>query len=177
MDPFERLGLERRLALSEEELREAFRTAGKQGHPDAGGSGEDFALLQQAYRQLSRPSGRLRAWLSARGIPGEDRGAISPRLLDLFGTVGAVLQRADAVAKKRGESHSALAKAMLEPEVQETREALEACLGEVAAALQDEETAFPEIEAGDGDPWLTVRNLAFLEKWQGELKARFSALW
>jgi hypothetical protein len=177
MNPFTRLGLEQRLTLSEAELREAFRSAGKSGHPDAGGSGDEFAQLQEAFARLSSPSRRLRCWLEANGLTGEERGTISPALLDLFGKVGAALQQADAVTKRREAALSALAKAMIEPAVQQAREALEAALDQVAAALQTEEDRFPDLEAGHGDPWLVARDLAFLEKWQAELKSRFAGLW
>jgi curved DNA-binding protein CbpA len=177
MNPFARLGLEKRLTISEAELREAFRSAGKSGHPDAGGSGDDFALLQDAFARLSSPSRRLRCWLEANGLTGEERGAISPALLDLFSIVGASLQQADAVTKRREAALSALAKAMLEPAVQQARESLESTLDQVSKALQTEEARFPELEAGRGDPWLVARDLAFLEKWQAELKSRFAGLW
>ncbi len=177
MDPFARLGLEQRLAIPEEELREAFRAAGKSNHPDAGGSGEEFAALQEAFVRLSRPSKRLRAWLECRGISGEERGAISPELLDLFSSVGSALHQADDITRRRDASLSNLAKAILEPGVQAAREALEASLDQVAAAIRDQEAAFPAIESGDGDPWLVARDLAFLEKWQAELKSRFAGLW
>lgn len=177
MDPFERLGLEKRLAISEQELREAFRAAGKREHPDAGGSGEDFSALQEAFSQLSSPSRRLRAWLECRGMTGEERGSISPELLDLFAKVGVAIQKADVVTKRRENALSSLAKALLEPEVQAARELLELTLDEVAAALQAQEALFPAIESGNGDPWLTARDLAFLGKWQAELKSRFAGLW
>lgn len=177
MDPFGQLGLERRLALSEEELREAFRAAGKREHPDAGGSGEGFSAVQEAFRQLSSPSRRLRAWMACEGINGDERGAISPALLDLFATVGTALNQADEVVKRREAARSVLAKALLERETQAARETLEAALEQVAVVIQAEEAAFPEIERGEGNPALVSRNLAFLEKWQAELKARFAGLW
>lgn len=177
MDPFATLGLEPRLAISEEELRAAFREAGKRDHPDTGGSSEDFSKVQEAFAQLSRPSKRLRAWLAAKGLTGDERGAISPGLVDLFGKVGTVLQQADTVTKRRESALSALTKAMLEPAVQQAREALESALDNVAAATAAEEAQFPAIEAGTGDPWRTARDLAFLEKWQAELKSRFAGLW
>jgi curved DNA-binding protein CbpA len=177
MDPFTLLGLELRLALTESDLREAFRAAGKSGHPDAGGTGEEFTALQQAFARLSSPSKRLRAWLECRGLTGEERGAISPQLLDLFSSVGTALQQADDIARRRSAALSHLAKAMLEPAVQAAREHLEASLAEVAVAIRTQEAAFPLIESGQGDPWLVARDLAFLEKWQAELKARFAALW
>lgn len=177
MDPFTRLGLDQRLAISESELREAFRAAGKNDHPDAGGSGEEFTALQQAFVRLSSPSKRLRAWLECRGITGEERGAISPQLLDLFSSVGTALQQADDITRRRNAALSSLAKAMLEPAVQAAREHLEASLDQVAADIQQQEAAFPAIESGQGDPWLVARDLAFLEKWQAELKSRFAGLW
>lgn len=177
MDAFERLGLERRLAISEEELREAFRAAGKRDHPDAGGAGEDFTALQEAYARLSSPAKRLRAWMECQGIQGEERGSISADLLDLFAKVGASLQQADEVTRRRSASLSALAKAMLEPQVQAAREGLEAALEQVGVATAAREASFAEIEAGSGEPSVTARDLAFLEKWQGELKARFAGLW
>ena len=177
MNPFERLGLERRLAICGDELREAFRAAGKQEHPDAGGSGEGFTAVQEAFKLLSSPSRRLKAWMAAEGIEGNDRGAISPQLLDLFAKVGAALQKADGVTKKREGAQSVLAKSLLEPEVQLAREDLEAALEDVAGTVEKEEESFAQIEAGEGDPSLVSRNLAFLEKWQAELKARFAGLW
>jgi hypothetical protein len=66
---------------------------------------------------------------------------------------------------------------MLEPAVQQVRETLESALDDVAVATAAEEAQFPAIEAGEGDPWRTARDLAFLEKWQAELKSRFSGLW
>lgn len=177
MDPFERLGLERRLAIAEDELREAFRAAGKREHPDAGGSGEGFPAVQEAFKVLSSPSRRLKAWMEAKGITGDERGAISPGLLDLFAKVGAALQKADDVTKRREAAQSALAKALLEHQVQLAREGLEAALEEVAGAKEKEEESFARIEAGEGDPALVSRDLAFLEKWQAELKSRFAGLW
>lgn len=177
MDAFTLLGLEKRLAISETDLREAFRNAGKQAHPDSGGSSQDFTALQEAFVRLLSPSKRLRAWLECRGITGEERGAISPQLLDLFSKVGGALQQADEVTRRRSAALSSLAKAMVEPAVQAAREQLETALEEVGAAMQTQEAKFPSIEAGEGDPWLVARDLAFLEKWQAELKARFAGLW
>jgi curved DNA-binding protein CbpA len=177
MDPFTRLGLDQRLAISEAELREAFRNAGKEAHPDSGGDSQDFSMLQEAFARLLSPSKRLRAWLECRGTTGEERGAISPQLLDLFSKVGGALQQADDVTRKRTAALSSLAKAMLEPAVQAARDRLETSLEEVADALQAQEAKFPSLEAGGGDPWLVARDLAFLEKWQAELKARFAGLW
>src|SRR5688500_14192139 len=104
MDAFELLGLPRRLEISENELRAAFREAGKRVHPDAGGSEAEVAKLQEAFLTLASPSRRLKHWLALTGQAGDDRGAIAPELMELFGKVGDVLQRADALVRKRDEA-------------------------------------------------------------------------
>ncbi len=177
MDAFARLGLERRLAYSEEELREAFREAGRRFHPDAGGEGGEFQALQEAFRLLSSPSRRLRHWLELSGIPGDERGALGPELMDLFTRTGETLQGADALIRRRESARSALARAMLEAETQQTREKIEAAQ-EILGRVAGERIAFfPVLERGDGDPWQIVRDLAFLEKWQGQLRGRYAKLW
>lgn len=180
MDAFQTLGIERRLVVSEERLREAFREAGKQVHPDAGGGDGEFAGLREAFAVVSSPSRRLRHWLELCGTPGEVRGVIDPTLMDFFAEVGAVTQWAEAVIRKRDEARSALVRAMLEDEGQACREAVEAAICKVEAMVQRECEVFLEIE---GAVELDVafasqvaRNLAFLEKWRGGLRACFSRL-
>jgi len=179
MDAFEILGIPRTLVISEDELRAAFREAGKQAHPDAGGSDADFAVLQQAFATLSSPSKRLKHWLTLRGEAGDDRGSISPELMDLFGKVGAAMQQADAILRKRGEARSALVLAMLEGETQVCREGVEGAIAGVDEAIARLVKTFPEIESGGLSAQAAaqqVRNLAFLEKWRANLQERFARL-
>ena len=63
---FQILGIEPRLVLSDEALRDLFREAGKQVHPDAGGGEGEFAALRDAYATLASPSRRLMRWLELR---------------------------------------------------------------------------------------------------------------
>lgn len=179
MDAFETLAIPRVLVISEDTLRAAFREAGKRVHPDAGGSEADFARLQQAFATLSSPSKRLKHWLTLRGEAGDDRGSISPELMDLFGKVGAVIQQADAIIRKREEARSALTLAMLEGGTQACREAVEGAIGEVAVAIEGVMKVFPEIETGELPGEFAarqVRNLAFLEKWRANLQESFARL-
>lgn len=168
------LGIERKLVLSDEELRAAFREAGKTAHPDAGGDEQRFADVQRAFALLSSPSRRVRHGLELLGIPGDDRGTISHELMALFGEVAGVLQQADALVKKRDEARSVLAKAMLEPAMLEARDAVESAIAKVNAKLQ---AALSGCDLGDGAAaWQCVRDLAFLEKWQSQLRQRYAAL-
>lgn len=179
-DAFQILGMEPKLVLSDDTLREAFREAGKRAHPDAGGGEGEFAALREAFAVVSSPSRRLRHWLELRGTPGEVRGSIDNSLMDLFAEVGAVTQLAESVIRKRDEAKSALVRALLEGETQVCREAVERAISQVettiireCAMFQDlEDSAAPDVEAAAK----TARNLAFLEKWRAGLRAYFGRL-
>lgn len=178
MDAFARLGLPRRPDLTDESLREAFREAGKSSHPDAGGGKGDFQLLQEAYQLLSRPSRRLKHWLELSGIPGDERGALGPDLMDHFSRISEVLQEADALIRKRENARSSLAKAMLEGETNRVRMRIDSAQSLLGEAVGAKVAMFGDLTGGDNvDPWQLVRDLAFLEKWQAQLRERFGKLW
>jgi hypothetical protein len=103
-DAFQMLGVEKRLGISAEELREAFREAGKRLHPDAGGGEGDFADLQRAHEILASPSRRLSHWLELRGMKIDPRGAVDDSLMDLFAGVGATMQKCEALIHKRDDA-------------------------------------------------------------------------
>jgi len=182
MNAYLLLGLEPRLVLSEESLAEAFREAGKTLHPDAGGAEDEFSALHEAHALLVRPSLRLRHFMELRGMPLENRGAIDDGLMELFGTVGAVNQRAEAVARKREEARSALVRSLFESEAQECRDAVEEELVKVEREIASECASFPEYESAPRESATiesaakTARNLAFLEKWRAGLRASYARL-
>ncbi len=171
------LGLEPGLDFTDEELREKFREAGKSLHPDAGGAAGEFAGLREAMAILSSPSRRLRHWLELQGLPADPRGAIDPRLMEMFGEIGAASQAAETMVRRRDGAKSALARALMEEETQQVRERVEAAISLTAAAMEREIARFSEIQAGTlADPAAVARNLAFLEKWQAGLKSQFARL-
>lgn len=179
-DAFQLLGLTPGLVYSDELLRDAFREAGKQAHPDAGGGEGEFAALREAYALVSSPSRRLKLWLELRGTPGDPRGSIDAPLMDVFSDVGAVTQQAETVIRKRDEAKSALVRAMLEGETQLCRESVERAIARVEAMITAECDAFPEMEkkaATDVEAASRIaRNLAFLEKWKAGLRSCYSRL-
>ena len=177
-DDFDTLGLPPRLALDEEELRAAFREAGRTRHPDHGGSMEEFAAIQAAFARLSSPSQRLGVWLARQGDTPSPRGPIDPALADLFQDIGTQLQRTDILLRKRAESRSALARALTEPEANHCREAISALITRVLASIHEHTRSFPTLEAHpDPDRAATLaRSLAFLEKWRDQLRDRFARL-
>jgi len=159
--------------IEREELNQAFREAGKSAHPDAGGSEEVFARLQAAVDVLNSPARRLKAWLELKGVEVDPRGSIGNALMDEFGRVGEVTQKAEAVIRKREAAQSALAKALLESETQVCREQLEAAMARIERLIQDACAGFGQLEqAGSIDPAAVqrFRDLSFLEKWQASLR-------
>ncbi len=168
------------LRLTEEELREKFREAGKRLHPDAGGGEGEFAALREAFALLSSPARRLRHWLELRGIEGDIRGSIDNGLMDFFSEVGAVTQRVESLVRKRDEAKSSLAKALLENETHACREALSVVISRVENLIEQECAEFSEFEKSTelnaALAWQRVRSLTFLEKWRTSLRASFAKL-
>lgn len=179
-DAFQLLRLTPGLAYSDEQLRDAFREAGKVAHPDAGGGEGEFAALREAHAIVSSPSRRLKLWLELRGTPADPRGSIDPPLMDVFADVGAVTQQAETVIRKRDEAKSALVRAMLEGETQLCRESVERAIARVETMITAECAIFPEMEndtAPDVEAASKIaRNLAFLEKWRAGLRSCYSRL-
>jgi hypothetical protein len=181
MNAYALLGIEPRLSLSDEVLADAFREAGKSAHPDAGGGDGRFSALHEARAILASPSRRLCHWMELRGVVLEPRGAIDDRLMDLFALAGEAGRQAEALARKRDEARSALARAMLEGATQQCREVVEEALAKVNDAIAAECADFPGLEAVAADVVADraariARNLAFLEKWRAGLRAAFGRL-
>ncbi len=180
MNAFDVLGIEPRLVLSDDAIRDAFREAGKLAHPDAGGSEESFANLRQAFEVVSSPSRRLRCWLEIRGITAEPRGTVEPTIMDLFTQVGEITQRAEVLVRKREQSKSALGLALLERETQTCREDVERAIQTVEESIRLQCASFEEYESALSlEPEAvasSARSLAFLERWRASLRSVFSRL-
>lgn len=179
MNAFAVLGLSQELCLSDQLIRETFRDAGKRVHPDAGGTDGEFAVLKDATAILSSPSRRLGHWMALRGMTVNSRGMIAPGLMDLFAKIGTVSQRADALIRKREAAQSALGRALLEPELQQSLQDVEGMISEVEEILSSECQIFeqwmidpPTSEAGSEK----MRNLAFLEKWKASLRSLYAKM-
>lgn len=180
IDAFHALGLPPQLDLTDEELREAFRAAGKKSHPDVGGSEAEFAALNEAFAILSSPSRRLRHWLELQDLTIVSRGSIDSSIMDLFTEVGAATQQAEAAIRKREDAKSALVRAMSEPEIQTARDVIEASNQKVERRISQQCENFPVFEntltLDSEHASQVMRNLVFLEKWRASLRAYFSRL-
>lgn len=179
VNAYQILRLPESLTLQEEDLRAAFREAGKKIHPDAGGEEEAFAALKEALATLTSPSKRLQHWLALRGISIQPRGMISSSLMDLFGQISAIIQQAEATIRKRDAAQSALAKALLEPDLQQQLLEVENIIASVDHSISSEINDFEAWEKTLPTSDLAaekVRNLAFLEKWKNSLRSLYSRM-
>ncbi len=178
MNAFERLGLSPGLTISEEEIRDAFRTKASGEHPDSGGDEVEFAAMQAAQEVLLSPARRLKAWLEVEGGEVDSRGMIDSGLMDLFQEVAGAGSGAEAAVKAKEKAQSALAKGMADVSLMAAREKVGALLSKIVEEIEERVSRFPEIEE-KADVSLgakVMRDLVFLEKWRGTLRGLFGRL-
>jgi len=179
MNAFVALGLPQQLTLTPEQIDNAWRAASKTHHPDSGGDEQAFSTLREARTILASPASRLAHWLELQGHPPDPRGTIDAEIMDLFATVGEVVQQADSLARRRSTAATALGLAMLEGETLRTREKVESMLARIDKAITAQCAPFAQWEstlpATDG-PATVARGLRFLEKWKSSLMAAYAGL-
>lgn len=177
---FATLGIPVRLVWQDAEFEQACRHAAAAAHPDAGGNDDAFARVQQARSRLLSPSKRLIHWLELHQIPHEPRGTLDTALMDLFGKISQVCQQAEQSIQRREATQTALARAMMEPTILQCREQLSEAIRQVTEEIQRECNHFADFETALSIDTSSVcrcaRNLAFLEKWQLNLKSLFARL-
>ena len=176
IDAFALLDLPRSLTLEEKKLREAYRIACKNRADDLLEIGSADTNLSEAYRLLQSPARRLRHWLELSGIGVETRGVVDGELLDWFTAVGSTIQQADKILRKHEQCQSQLARAMMAAEMQQGQKSVEQQQQALAELTRQKTAIFPRLEAGAFDheaAWICVRDLAFIEKWQQQLRERY----
>lgn len=175
-DFFALLGLPRSAALDEAVLQAAWHEKSRVAHPDQpGGSAALAAEVNAAYETLSAPEKRLKHLLELHAVPWRAI-PIPEDLMRLFSRIGPLLQQAAALVKKKQQAASALARALLAPQEMRLREELEelgTCIearrGEILASL-------PPTDAGLKQLQVDQATLAYLAKWQGQIREALLAL-
>ncbi len=149
-------------------------------HPDnlENSSSDDtqYKLINTAFKTLKSPAKRLMHLMETSGISYNKRGTVSDHLLDLFMSTAQLLQDTDAFLRKKSTTTSALALALLEGDSQIIQEQL----AEQIETIETEQTRSLShaTEANEKNLLLEnfARDLAFLEKWQAQLKERYASL-
>ena len=178
IDYFAVLGLERRPAVPESSLQQAYYQKSKAQHPDRTDGG-DLASVNAAFKIVSNPATRIGHLLRLEfGEPGERQ--IGAELGALFGVVVDVLRSADqkvaALSKETSPLLRALACQRLDP-IRDTLENAEKKIMERQSELLD------QIVEADGI-WFEEKarcrkalaqiavDLTFVQKWLAELRER-----
>jgi curved DNA-binding protein CbpA len=143
-------------------------------HPDQpGGSAALAAEVNAAYETLLAPEKRLKHLLELHQVPWRAI-PLSAELMAIFSDLGPRLQKAAALAKKKQQASSALAKALLANEEMTLREALEALGSEIEARREALIAALPaddleQIQAAQA-------TLSYLGKWQAQIREALLAM-
>jgi hypothetical protein len=168
MDAFATLRLPRHAALGEEQVRAAYFALSKEGNVDAG-------ELNEAFDTLLVPESRLKHLLALAAPPEAQAWRTVPmsdELMALFLALGRARPQVEALATRRREAHSALAKALLEKPALALRDQLET----IGHAIHERRAA---MEAGlaalDAAPdWQALAaqqaQLSYLAKWQAQVR-------
>lgn len=167
-DAFATLDLPRSAALTEEQVRSAYFEKSKAASEAEKGG------LNAAFELLLAPDRRLKHLIEI-AAPEEARQwravAMSEDLMELFMALGRVRPQAEALVEKRQKAQSALAKALLEGQTFQVRDALEQIgfsLDEKRRAL---ETGLPSLKQGDWQRLAEAQaRFAYLAKWQAQVR-------
>lgn len=169
-DYFALLGVPARPVVDEQALKEKYLRLAAESHPDGGGDAEKFRNIQEAYRNLSDPSARLRHLATLRGEGAKS--AMDARVSDLFLKVGGVLQRAKTLLAKT--EQGALARALLAQdrarllgEVRAEKSAVEWVRDVISRELAALDMRWPEVQAGELENFAS--SFRYLDRWRAEL--------
>lgn len=171
--------------LDSEKLREAFHERSRCAHPDAGGSEAAFAQINEAYQVLQNPRRRLQHLLALENqAPAAAGQAVAEDIADLFQSVAAASQEADAVSRKLATASNPLSRSLLQPELRSARGRLD----EVSAALRAlHEKANDELKALNDSSALPAEKrvaelqrlagrFAYLTRWTSEIDEKRAQL-
>ncbi len=171
--------------LDSEKLREAFHEGSRGTHPDAGGSEAAFAQINEAYRVLQNPRLRLHHLLTLENhAPAAAGQAVASDIADLFQSVAAASQEADATSRKLAVASNPLSRSLLQPELRGARGRLD----EVSSVLQIlHDKANNELKALNDSSQLSAENrvaeiqrlvgrFAYLTRWMSEIDEKRAQL-
>lgn len=175
-DYFALLGLPRTAALDEAALQAAWHARSREVHPDQPcGSAALAAEVNAAYETLGAPEKRLKHLLELHEVPWRTI-PVQPDVMELFMQLGPVLQNAAGLVKKKHSAASALAKALLAPQEMEMRERLEELAAGIEARREAILAVLPSGEADLATLQIHQATLAYLAKWQGQIREALLAL-
>lgn len=172
---FKLLNIEQATIIDLDTLSDHHKKLAAKHHPDTPGNNNDdtnYKLINTAYANLKSPSKRLAHIMLLAGTHYNKRGTVSDHLMDLFMSTAQLLQDTDQFLRKKSSTTSTLALALLEGESQQLQE----LLGKQIESIEIEQSATLEKAVQATSLESAARDLAFLEKWQAQLKERYASL-
>ncbi len=172
---FKLLNIEQASIIDLETLSDNHKKLAAQHHPDTlGNNGDDthYKLINTAYANLKSPSKRLAHLMLITGTQYDKRGTVSNHLMDLFMSTAQLLQDTDLFLRRKSSTKSTLALAILEGESQQLQEQL----GKQIKHIENEQSSTLKKAKHETSLESPARDLAFLEKWQAQLKERYASL-
>ena len=173
-DAFSLFGLDRRPLIDEVALKERYLRLAATWHPDvACGNDEKFHLVQDAYKTLREPARRLRHLMELEFFGGGGQ-SDSTAHAELFMSVGSAVQAAKAVFLRSENTTSALARALLSPEIvaalRQVREAsgsVQRTQYQMKERLESLDVRWPEVSPDELAD--LASSFAFLSRWKSQL--------
>jgi curved DNA-binding protein CbpA len=173
-DAFAVFGISRRPLIDETALKERYLRLAADRHPDASeGDDEEFHVVQDAYKTLRDPAARLRHLLELT-FPSFRRDGGEVPHAELFLRAGNAVQAARMVWQRIETTSSALAKALLSPEIAEALRDIREASGFVQEAEEKLESQLEDLDAqwpGVSPEELSALATAFrfLSRWKSQL--------
>lgn len=188
-DPFTILGVPAQPGLDAELLQSRFDALSRIAHPDAAGENAEFAKLNAAYETLADPVKRLKALLAHfEQAPAARTGIVDEDMVERFMELSEFLTRTDQLVERYQALTSAVAKSLMAPSVEEAKRKVAVFLDGIDAELREDAVLLADLNPQfdqDGPPppapvfsalRTMLQRLAFLQKWESELKQRQFAL-
>jgi curved DNA-binding protein CbpA len=173
-DAFAVFGIGRRPLIDESALKESYLELAADRHPDASrGDEEEFHLVQEAYKTLRDPAMRLRHLLELTFPTFKRDGGDVPHA-EIFMRAGQAVQAARAVSQRLENTSSALARALLSPEIAEALRQIRTASSFVQQAddnlakqLHDLDSQWPDISPDELSALATA--FRFVSRWKSQL--------
>ena len=173
-DAFAVFGVSRRPLIDESALKQTYLKLAADRHPDAfEGDDEEFHLIQEAYKTLRDPATRLRHLLELAFPTFRREGGQMPHA-EVFLRAGSAVQAARTVWQRFENTSSALARALLSPEIAEALRQIRAASGFVQQAdddltrqLEDLDSRWPDISPDELSALATA--FRFVSRWKSQL--------
>lgn len=186
-DAYAIFSIPRSVAIDAAALQSSYAALSRETHPDHGGSEEGAAVVNSAYETLRAPEKRLKHLIeiaapedakSWRTVP------LDESMMSVFMELGSALEASAKLLEKKGKTTSALTRALLANEEMVLRDRLETIgfgVEEKKVAMESGLSSLDDrLASGDETVWrdiaATQARLAYLAKWQTQIRERLLAL-